>query len=190
MEVSQETNQNSNITGNNQVIQKKLEQIEKRKIKKKKISQEAFLLLSVCLITLFISLMMIVVVEGNSMNPSLFPGDMLLVLKNPKQYTSNDVVLVKKKAVDRIWIKRIIGVPGDEIMITEDGRVLCNGKEEKEGYGITKPGNELRYLIKLEREEYFVMGDNRENSADSRTFGVIKRNELKGKAILLFWRRI
>lgn len=190
MEVSQETNQNSNITGNNQVIQKKLEQIEKRKIKKKKISQEAFLLLSVCLITLFISLMMIVVVEGNSMNPSLFPGDMLLVLKNPKQYTSNDVVLVKKKAVDRIWIKRIIGVPGDEIMITEDGRVLCNGKEEKEGYGITKPGNELRYPIKLEKEEYFVMGDNRENSADSRTFGVIKRNELKGKAILLFGRRI
>lgn len=121
MEVSQETNQNSNITGNNQVIQKKLEQIEKRKIKKKKISQEAFLLLSVCLITLFISLMMIVVVEGNSMNPSLFPGDMLLVLKNPKQYTSNDVVLVKKKAVDRIWIKRIIGVPGDTVSFTYNG---------------------------------------------------------------------
>ena len=178
--------------GENPVIQEKLRQIQEKKIQKRKGCRVILALFGVCMIVLFFSLMMLAVVEGNSMRPSFLPGDRILVLKRPGDYKRNEVVLVEKEGAERICIKRIIGIPGDEIMITEDGDLLCNGNkvETDKSDGNTYPGDVLTYPIKLGKQEYFVLGDNREKSADSRTFGVVHKEELKGKVILLFWRQL
>ena len=176
-------------TGNSPVIQEKLRQIQERKIQRRK---TCLAFLGIGMIVFFFSIVMLAVVEGNSMRPSFLPGDKLLVLERPGNYKRNEVVLVEKEGAERICIKRIIGMPGDEIMITEDGKVLCNGNEveTEESYGNTYPGNNLKYPVKLGKQEYFVLGDNREKSADSRTFGIVHRRELKGKVIVLIWRKL
>ena len=183
--------QEAKDTGGKTAIQEKLEQIQKRKIRKRRICQGAIGMLVIGLIFTFSSTIMLAVVEGNSMRASFLPEDKLIVQEMAVDYKRNDVVLVEKEGKERIYIKRIIGIPGDEIMITENGSVSCNRKIEEIGsYGYTDPGNLLEYPVKLGKQEYFVLGDNREKSADSRTFGIVKRDELKGKVLFLFWRKI
>lgn len=178
-------------TEGEKVIQDKLKEIQKRKICKRKIYREILEVIVVSLVFTYVFVTMLVVVEGNSMRPTFLPGDKVIVLKTLKDYERNEVVLVRKNGMKQTYIKRIIGIPGDEIMITENGSVSCNGNiEEDSSYGYTDPGNLLEYPVKLGKQEYFVLGDNREKSADSRAFGIVKRDELKGKVLFLFWRKI
>lgn len=80
-------------------------------------------------------------------------------------------------------VKRVIGVPGDEIDI-KDGYVYLNGNMLEEAYtkGDTYIGN-LHFPIKVEEDTLFVLGDNREISRDSRDFGLININQVEGKAV-------
>jgi len=80
-------------------------------------------------------------------------------------------------------IKRVIAVPGDTIDI-RDGNVYINGEVIEEPYikGVTMPMSD-NYPLSLKDGEYFVMGDNRENSSDSRSFGPIKRENIEGRAM-------
>jgi signal peptidase I len=84
-------------------------------------------------------------------------------------------------------IKRVIGVPGDEINI-KDGKVYINGELYKESYvkGETYP-NSMEFPITIPDNEYFVMGDNRENSMDSRDIGLISIDKIEGKAVIRLW---
>lgn len=119
-------------------------------------------------------------VVGKSMLPTYSTGDNVLVCKilNPDR---GDVVVVKESDGKDI-IKRIIGMPGDVLQIV-DGDVYINGKEYKEDYlynnnwyksGIAKNA------IVLGKDEYFVLGDNREVSKDSRDIGPVKKNMIIG----------
>ena len=98
-----------------------------------------------------------------------------------------------RKSLDSIYIKRIIGLPGETVQIMEDGSIYINGEKLEESYGreVIQPETIGRAAepIVLGEDEYFVMGDNRNNSSDSRTdiVGNIKREDIIGKAWLRIW---
>ena len=134
-------------------------------------------------------------VSGNSMLPTLQNGDNLIVdkityrFKEPERY--DIIVFPYRYAEDTYYIKRIIGLPGETVQII-DGYVYINDKILKdEHYGleiIQNPGNAKEPIV-LEDDEYFVLGDNRNASADSResSVGVLHRDEIIGKAWMRIW---
>ena len=128
------------------------------------------------------------------MESTLQNGDNLIVDKisyrfsDPKRF--DIVVFPFQYEEDTYYIKRIIGLPGEIVQIDTDGVIYINGEVLHESYGlevIKDPGRAIE-PITLGEDEYFVMGDNRNNSTDSRTelVGNVKRSELIGKA----WVRI
>ena len=136
-------------------------------------------------------------VEGASMENTLHNGDNLIVDKlsyrfhDPERF---DIIVFPFQFQDNTYyIKRIIGLPGETVQIMEDGSIYINGEKLEESYGreVIKPETIGRAAdpIVLEEDEYFVMGDNRNNSSDSRTdmVGNIKREDIIGKAWLRIW---
>ncbi len=134
------------------------------------------------------------VVDGTSMNPTLNNGDNLIVSKitykvsDPKRF--DVVVFPYQHRKHTYYIKRIIGLPGETVYIDKDGTIYINGEVLEEDYGnatIIDPGRASE-PITLGDDEYFVLGDNRNNSSDSRDnmVGNIKRKDFVGKA----WLRI
>lgn len=141
------------------------------------------------------------VVDGSSMEATLQHEDQLLVdkisyrFKEPERF--DVIVFPYKYAEDTRYIKRIIGMPGETIRIAEDGTIYIDSGEGEvalqESYGreIIKEANRGRATepIKLGEDEYFVMGDNRNASSDSREFDVgnIKRQDIIGRAWVRIW---
>lgn len=138
---------------------------------------------SVLLLVIRIFDLQLVRVNGHSMYPTLIENDFVLSTRYTKlQY--GDIVMFKHK--DTNLIKRIIGVPGDTISIDENGIVKINNVELKEDYirkHVDTYKNEREYPITLEDGEYFVLGDNRDDSLDSRLIivGNVKEEEIIGK---------
>lgn len=132
------------------------------------------------------------VVMGHSMEPTLFDQDNLLVdklsyrLHDPKRF---DVVVFPYQYADKTYfIKRIIGLPGETVRIDDTGSIYINDELLMEAYGkevIEDPGL-ARDGITLGADEYFVLGDNRNDSSDSRfvSVGNIKGSQIIGKAFL------
>ncbi len=136
-------------------------------------------------------------VEGISMEPTLYDGDNLILDKvtyrfsDPKRF---DIVVFPFKYKEKTnYIKRIIGLPGETVQIDEYGCIYINGEILPESYGkeiISSDRIGLAYEpIVLGKDEYFVMGDNRNHSTDSRTevVGNVKRSEIIGRAWLRIW---
>lgn len=128
-------------------------------------------------------------VEGSSMESALFDGDQLVV-ENVSYYFHaperfDIIVFPNSQGVN--YIKRIIGLPGEKIQII-DGTIYINEVRLEETYGKERieDGGLADELILLGKQEYFVLGDNRNGSIDSRNqeVGTVKRNEIKGKAWL------
>ncbi len=134
-------------------------------------------------------------VIGSSMEPMLEDGDNLIVDKisyrfeEPRRF---DIIVFPFRYEEKTYyIKRIIGLPGETVYIDESGAVYINGEVLKESYGketIIDPGRAFEPVI-LGEDEYFVMGDNRNNSSDSRdpVVGNIHRDEFIGKAWMRIW---
>ena len=136
-------------------------------------------------------------VEGASMENTLHNGDNLIVDKlsyrfhDPERF---DIIVFPFQFQDNTYyIKRIIGLPGETVQIMDDGSIYINGEKLEENYGmeVIKPETIGRAAepIELGDDEYFVMGDNRNNSSASRTdmVGNIKRENIIGKAWLRIW---
>jgi signal peptidase I len=133
-------------------------------------------------------------VSGSSMEPTLSNDDNLIVdkisyrFKDPERF---DIIVFPFQYEEKTYyIKRIIGLPGETVQIDEEGNILINGEILEENYGkevIQNPGRAYE-PITLGEDEYFVMGDNRNNSTDGRdpAVGNIKREDIIGKA----WLRI
>ena len=118
-------------------------------------------------------------VDGDSMNNTLKNGDILLLYKLGSINRLDIIVLDEEKDNEKI-IKRVIGLPGETVAIKK-GKIYINDKviDDEYAYGETSDYDK----VTLEDDEYFILGDNRLISKDSRYFGPIKENEIKGKIV-------
>lgn len=127
-------------------------------------------------------------IAGTSMEPTLNDGDIVLLVKT-KNLKSGDLCAFYYS--NKILIKRVIATPGDYIWIEADGTVFLNGKELDEPYITKKALGEcdVEFPYQVPENNYFVMGDQRETSIDSRssTIGCIPEDQLVGKIFCKFW---
>lgn len=131
-----------------------------------------------------------VVVDGHSMEDTLQDRDNVICDKlsyrfhDPERF---DVVIIyPDEEKQKRWIKRIIGLPGEEVRIDMEGNIYIDGELLEENYGkevIEDPGMAAQ-TIQLGEDEYWVMGDNRNHSSDSRVIGPVPRNRILGKAFV------
>ncbi|MCL2884376.1 MAG: signal peptidase I [Oscillospiraceae bacterium] len=136
---------------------------------------------------LFSTVLGIASIRGTSMNPALYEKDVVLFFRLG-HYKAGDIVILKAQDnLQEEYIKRIIGVPGDTVDIDDSGRVILNGNPLKEPYavGVTQKKESVQYPLTLGTEQYFVLGDNRENSLDSRNYGPVTASQIEGKAVAL-----
>lgn len=136
-------------------------------------------------------------VSGDSMEPTLSDGDNLIVDKLTYRFQDPErfdiIVFPFQYAEKTYYIKRIIGLPGETVKIDEEGKIYINGEVLKESYGrevIQKENIGLAAEeILLGEDEYFVLGDNRNNSLDSRRpeVGNIKREDILGRTWVKIW---
>lgn len=120
----------------------------------------------------------IVMVAGISMNPTYSNGDYVLINMLSKKIYRGDVVIFYPPNKTDYQIGRIISLPSDEIVIL-DGQVMINNSPLTEDYSIGVTSGDLS--ITLGENQYFIMGDNRDNSFDSRNFGPIVKSDIIGK---------
>ena len=126
-------------------------------------------------------------IEGQSMEPNLHDGEYVLIDKISYRLhlpERGDVVVLTRPN-DRDFIKRLIGLPGDTVEV-RSGRVIVNGAVLDEPY-LNQPMHMDMPPRQVESGRYFVMGDNRNNSSDSRSFGSIAAADIVGRAWLVYW---
>ena len=135
-------------------------------------------LVATCCILINLFVCQIAIVNGNSMYPTLKNNQMLIVNKISTKYERNSIIVFKTKS--GYLIKRVIGLPGEEVKI-QNNDIYINGnkiddvvKIDMNDYGIAKDG------VVLGDDEYFVLGDNRNFSTDSRFIGCIKEKDING----------
>lgn len=140
-----------------------------------------------------------VMVDGDSMEPTLSDGDYLLLNKFSAVERFDIIVFPPPDEADTQYIKRVIGMPGDAVEYRQDVLYL-NGEPVNEAFLEDVPEDERIFyvsgnfsLLSLLGEEtvpegqYFVLGDNRMNSRDSRSFGFIDEENVLGKVSLRYW---
>ena len=120
-------------------------------------------------------------VDGMSMYPTL-EGNEIMILNKLGKIQRYNIVVVKEEKED--LIKRVIGLPNETIEIVE-GNIYINGKKIEENYGKGETSDYPK--TKLKSDEYFVLGDNRENSKDSRSIGPVKKKQIKGNTSFIIF---
>ena len=167
-----------------------------KKVLREILSTSLYLLVVLCITYLVIHFVgQRTQVSGSSMEPKLSNNDNLIVdkityrFKDPERY---DIIVFPFEYEDNTYyIKRIIGLPGETVYIDKEGNIYIDGEVLEEAYGrevIKEPGRAYE-PIKLGDDEYFVMGDNRNNSTDSRdpSVGNVKKDRIIGRAWLRIW---
>jgi signal peptidase I len=126
-------------------------------------------------------------IDGSSMEPSLHDGEYVIVnrvtyrLQPPQR---GDVIVFQREG-SREFIKRVIGLPGDTVAV-QGGHVLVNSAPLNEPY-IAQPNAYTMEPRKIGPNEYFVLGDNRNNSSDSHNWGTIPLSVIDGRAWVTYW---
>ena len=127
-------------------------------------------------------------IEGTSMEPTLSNGDIVLLTKTTN-FERGDLCGFTWN--NKLLIKRVIGLPGDWIEIDTDGTIYLNGEKLEEPYVEHKGLGEcdLEFPFQVPQEQYFVVGDMRESSIDSRNtvIGCVSKEQIVGKAFLRIW---
>jgi signal peptidase I len=152
---------------------------------------------SLCLIALYflapvltvVYLIQPVRVEGKAMAPTLNHGDKIFIQKMFGELKRGDIVVfLYPHDQSKSFIKRIIGLPGETLGI-KDGKVIVNGKQLAEPYIDSKnlSFETLPLQVVIPNDQYFVIGDNRGNSSDSRVWGTVHRNLILGRYWYRYW---
>ena len=130
----------------------------------------------------------VIQIEGTSMEPTLYNGDIVLLMKTTR-FERGDLCGFTWN--NKLLIKRVIGVPGDWIEIDTDGTIYLNGEKLDEPYVETFALGEcdLEFPFQVPQEQYFVVGDMRESSIDSRNtlIGCIPKDQIVGKVFFRVW---
>ncbi|WMJ80553.1 signal peptidase I [Clostridium sp. MB40-C1] len=123
-------------------------------------------------------------VPTKSMYPTIKPKDRIIVTRiyDKKSLKTGDIIVFRSDELNETLIKRLIGLPGDEVKIDEEGLVYVNGKKIDQPYVVYSGG--MSGTFKVPEGKYFFMGDNRGNSWDSRYWNehYIEGSKIKGKA--------
>ena len=127
-------------------------------------------------------------IEGTSMEPTLVNGDIVLLTKTT---TFNRGELCGFSWNNKLLIKRVVGIPGDWIEIDIDGTVYLNGEKLNEPYAeqLAMGECDLEFPFQVPQEQYFVLGDLRESSIDSRNtlIGCVEKEQVVGKVFFRIW---
>ena len=131
----------------------------------------------------------VTVVRGASMEPTLHDRERLIANKISYRFESperNEIIIFKPPiGIKRNYIKRIIGIPGDKIEIV-NGKIYVNDQVLEEPYVKHRSYENMPPTI-VPADSFFVLGDNRPNSSDSRYWGFVPRKNVVGKAWVVFW---
>ncbi len=128
-------------------------------------------------------------VKNNDMQPRLSSGDLLLYYRLEENLRPQDIVVFEKEG--KQYIGRVIARNGDSVEITEDSRVKINGSTVVETdiyYSTPKYGDEVEYPVNLTETQYFILCDYRDGARDSRYFGAVEFEEMKGKVLAVIRR--
>ncbi len=127
-------------------------------------------------------------VDGYSMEPTMQNGEFVLVNKLAYKFSSpkiGDVIVFRyPRDPSQEYIKRVIGLPGDQVKIS-NGQVYVNGQALYEPYIAAKPAYQAEWTVP--QDELFVLGDNRNNSSDSHSWGPLPIENIVGKALVVYW---
>lgn len=121
--------------------------------------------------------------EGSSMSPSISDGDRILITTNVGEIKRGDIIQFRyPKDHEKFYMKRVIGLPSETVEMRE-GVVFVNGNAIAEEYvdPIYNQSGSFLTERKVPENHYFVMGDNRDNSSDSRYWGTVEKNLIEGK---------
>lgn len=164
---------------------------EKYKFKYKKIfTNTLFVLVIVVAISVIIATFIFPVLQiyGDSMNNTLVSGDIVLCVKKQK-FKQGDIVAFYYN--NRVLVKRVVAVSTDWVNIDIDGNVFVNDELLDESYVIDKSygDSDIEYPYQVPESSYFVLGDKRNNSIDSRNslIGSVKQNDIIGKVVFRVW---
>jgi len=140
--------------------------------------------LAVVLIRTFIATP--VVVSGSSMDETLHDGEILLLKKYDHSYNRNDIIVFDFQ--DSKLVKRIIGLPGEHIRY-QDGVLYVNGEVVEDEFASITADYDLNYLgiDTIPKGYYFVLGDNRTKSSDSRMIGLVSIDDINGTTSFSIW---
>jgi signal peptidase I len=170
------------------------ERLERKKNKKGDRSSSAFDWVK----AIVVALLLAVVIRGFVLEPTYVQGpSMLNTMKTGDKVIINKLiyrfvapargdVIVFHSSEERDLIKRVIGLPGETIQV-KNNHVYINGKMLAEPYLTFSKQTSTVPLIKIPDNQLFVMGDNRENSMDSRELGTIPINQIIGRAEFIYW---
>lgn len=127
-------------------------------------------------------------IRGRSMQPTFEEDERVMVLKVFYEIHRGDVIIfTSSEDPHKDLIKRVIGLPGD-VVVVEDGRVTVNGEKlDEHRYVKHRDSRHERLRVQVPEGKYYVLGDNRPDSQDSRKFQAIDASSIKGKVILRWW---
>lgn len=162
---------------------------------KKSIKEDLiFLLLKIAIFIILLAMMFLFVFgiyrcSDNMMDPAFKDGDLAIYYRLQNEYHSSDMVVLEKDG--EMQIRRIIAKSGDSVEITEEGLKINGYLQQEAGiYTETLPYTEgISFPLIVGRDEYFVLGDNRTNAKDSRIYGTVSKEEIKGTVITLLRHR-
>ncbi len=173
-------------------VESELNRIRYRRTFLRTLLNTTAVLVVVAAVTTLISMIFLPVIQvsGDSMTPTLNDGDVLLTC-NTDSVTYGDLCCVSWQ--NKMLLKRVIGMPGDTIIIEEDGSVYVNDALLDEPYVLEKSLGQcdIQFPFKVPDQQIFILGDNRSRSADSRSadIGCISREQIVGKVLTRIWKR-
>lgn len=172
-------------------LKAELERVTERKRYRSTMRNTIQILVFVAAVSVLLAVFLIQVlrVRGDSMAPSLDEGDLVVALRT-NSFDPGDIVAFYYGP--SILLKRVVGSPGDIINIDDDGNVYVNGVMLEENYLTEKARgdyNDIEYPFQVPDKRYFVIGDNRKDSIDSRSYeiGTVTREQVVGKVIARVW---